>query len=213
MSERPDSSELDGLKLDGSEAGEPAMESLSARYFDDMYDVHRDPWNFETSPYEAGKYERTLAALPRDRYTSALEVGCSIGVLTARLAPRCERLLSLDLSERALERARARCADLPQVQFERRQLPGEFPPGRFDLMVLSEMLYYLSPADLQLMLIWCVEALLPGGQLIAVHWTPAVHDYPQTGDQVHAALLDVPGLKHVHGERHEQYRLDLFERR
>ncbi|XLE16193.1 SAM-dependent methyltransferase (plasmid) [Deinococcus altitudinis] len=187
-------------------------DSLPARYFDDMYEVHQDPWNFETSPYEAGKYDRTLAALPNGRYVSALEVGCSIGVLTARLAPRCTQLLSLDLSQRALDRARARCASLPQVRFERRQMPAEFPPGRFDLLVLSEVLYYLSPADLQLMLERSVGALLPAGHLIAVHWTPAVHDYPQTGDQVHAALLAAPGLKHLYGERHEQYRLDLFER-
>ena len=202
MSERPD----------GPETQVPAPATLSARYFDDMYDAHQDPWNFETSPYEAGKYDRTLAALPYEKYASALEVGCSIGVLTARLAPYCDHLLSIDLSQEALNRASARCAGLPQVHFERRQMPAEFPPGRFDLTVLSEVLYYLSPADLQLMLGRAVEALFPGGHLIAVHWTPVVHDYPQTGDQVHAALLAAPGLKHLHGERHEQYRLDLFER-
>ena len=202
MSERPD----------GSEPEISAPTSLSVQYFDDMYEAHQDPWNFETSPYEAGKYDRTLAALPNQTYVSALEVGCSIGVLTARLAPRCTHLLSLDLSELALDRARARCAELPQVQFERRQMPTEFPPGQFDLLVLSEVLYYHSPADLQLMLGRSVGALLPGGHLVAVHWTPVVHDYPQTGDQVHEVLLSVPGLKHRHGERHEQYRLDLFER-
>ncbi|MGY2895599.1 class I SAM-dependent DNA methyltransferase [Deinococcus sp. UYEF24] len=202
----------DGPELEMPEPESPAPNSLSARYFDDMYEVHRDPWNFETSPYEAGKYDRTLAALPSAKYVSALEVGCSIGVLTARLAPRCTHLLSLDLSQQALDRARARCAGLPQVEFERRQMPAEFPPGQFDLLVLSEVLYYLGPADLQLMLDRSVRALLPAGHLIAVHWTPAVHDYPQTGDQVHDALLAEPGLKHLYGERHEQYRLDLFER-
>ena len=187
-------------------------ESLPARYFDDMYEAHADPWNFETSPYEAAKYARTLEVLPKDRYRSALEVGCSIGVLTSQLAPRCDRLLSLDLSERALERARARCATLPQVVFERRILPHEFPPGRFDLILFSEVLYYLSPADLTLALDQATEALEPGGHLLCVHWTPPVHDYPQTGDQVHERVLTQPGLRHLLGERHVQYRLDLFER-
>ena len=199
-------------RSDRSDPDPSAPVTLPARYFDDMYEAHRDPWNFETSPYEAGKYDRTLAALPNEKYTAALEVGCSIGVLTARLAPRCTQLLSLDLSQRALDRARERCAGLPQVRFERREMPAEFPSGRFDLLVLSEVLYYLSPADLQLMLERSARALLPGGHLLAVHWTPVVHDYPQTGDQVHGALLAAPGLKHLHGERHEQYRLDLFER-
>jgi len=187
-------------------------ESLPGVYFDDMYELHLDPWNFGSSPYEAAKYARTLAALPNEVYRSGLEVGCSVGVLSALLAERCRHLLSIDVAERALERARARCQSLPQVSFERRSLPQEFPGGRFDLIVLSEVLYYLSPADLTTTLERCVEALEPAGHLIAVHWTPAVHDYPQTGDDVHAALLTTPGLRHLHGERHEQYRLDLFGR-
>jgi cyclopropane fatty-acyl-phospholipid synthase-like methyltransferase len=190
----------------------PDAQTLPDSYFRMVYEAREDPWDFETSPYEAAKYGRTLAALTRDRYTSALEIGCSIGVLTGRLAQHCGELLSLDVSERALDRARARCADLPQVRFEQRRLPQQFPPGRFDLIVASEVLYYLGRADLHLLLGRCVAALQPGGQLLCVHWTPAVHDYPQTGDQVHEALLATPGLRHLHGERQEQYRLDLLER-
>lgn len=191
---------------------DPEPASLPGVYFDDMYEIHLDPWNFGSSPYEAAKYARTLAALPNAVYASGLEVGCSVGVLSALLAERCRHLLSLDVSELALERARVRCRSLPQVRFERRSLPQEFPEGSFDLIVLSEVLYYLSPADLKTTLTRCVQALDPAGHLIAVHWTPPVHDYPQTGDEVHAALLAAPGLRHLHGERHEQYRLDLFGR-
>ncbi len=187
-------------------------ESLPQVYFDDMYELHLDPWNFESSPYEAAKYARTLAALPNATYGSGLEVGCSVGVLSALLAGRCRHLLALDVSERALERARARCRSLPHITFERRSMPQDFPEGRFDLIVLSEVLYYLSPADLTATLARCVRALEPAGHLIAVHWTPVVHDYPQTGDEVHAALFVTPGLRHLHGERHEQYRLDVFVR-
>ena len=185
--------------------------SLPERYFDDMYALHDDPWQFESSPYEAAKYDRTLAAL-RPHYDSALEIGCSIGVLTARLAPRCAALLSLDVAERALERARIRNAAHPHVTFERRQMPQDFPAGRSDLILLSEVGYYLSRRDLATLLDSCVAALNPGGQLLAVHWTPPVHDYPLTGDEVHGQLLAYPGLVHKHGERHEQYRLDLLER-
>ena len=187
-------------------------ETLPDEYFDFVYDANEDPWNFETSPYEAAKYERTLDVLPRREYASALEVGCSIGVLTARLAPRCRHLRALDVSERALERARARCASLPQVTFERRRLPQEFPDGHYDLILMSEVLYYLSPADLHVTLTRSLAAMETGGHLLCIHWTPPVHDYPQTGDQVHGAVLALPGLKHLHGERHPEYRLDLFER-
>ena len=42
----------------------------------------------------------------RERYASAFEPGCSIGVLTAQLAPRCDRLLACDVAAAAVESAR-----------------------------------------------------------------------------------------------------------
>jgi SAM-dependent methyltransferase len=186
--------------------------SLGPDYFDAVYAWSDDPWSFETSAYEHAKYADTLAALPRPRYASALEVGCSIGVLTRMLAGRCERLQSVDVAERALERARARCADLPHVRFERRVLPDAFPFATFDLVVLSEVGYYWSPTDLRRTLDLCAEGLTPGGDLLLVHWTPPVDDYPLTGDQVHEIALGHPGFRHAHGHRRPQYRLDLLTR-
>ena len=67
--------------------------TLPPKYFDHVYQANRDPWNFETSPYEREKYAATLAALPRARYAEAFEIGCSLGILTAQLAPHCGHLL------------------------------------------------------------------------------------------------------------------------
>ena len=192
--------------------------TLPPEYFEDVYAANEDPWDFASSPYEAAKYARTLAALPRERYRRALEVGCSIGVLTGQLAQRTDSLLALDISEQALERARARNAGQTHIQFRRAGLPGGLPDGPFDLTVLSEVLYYLSPADLEQALDEVLARLEPGGTLLLVHWTPRVHDYPQTGDAVHeAALARVGrGLEHLHAERHgdeeQGYRLDVFQR-
>lgn len=187
--------------------------TLPPAYFDDVYAAADDPWRFETSPYEAEKYAATLAALPRPRYGSAFEIGCSIGVLTARLAGRCDRLLAVDVSGRALARARARTAGLPHVRVERLRVPDEFPRERFDFVLLSEVGYYWGEADGARALDEIAGALGAGGELLLVHWTPAVPDYPRTGDAVHAQALARPEFRHVHGERHPQYRLDLLERR
>ena len=81
--------------------------SLPPSFFDAIYAEAPDPWSFATSDYEAGKYAVTVATLPRAQYASALEIGCSIGVLTELLAPRCDALLSVDVAERALNQARA----------------------------------------------------------------------------------------------------------
>ena len=191
--------------------------TLSPEYFDHVYQANRDPWNFETSLYERAQYAATLAALPHSGYAEAFEIGCSLGVLTAQLAPRCGHLLAVDVSEAALAQARTRCADLPQVELKLLRVPEEFPPQQFDLILLSEVGYYWSPADLDRAADQLIAGLKPGGQLLLVHWTPLVHDYPLTGDDVHQFFLDKTSpagpLRHLAGQRHETYRLDLLERR
>ncbi len=189
--------------------------SLPADYFDDIYRAERDPWRFETSPYEAAKYAATLTALPRERYRSAFEIGCSIGVLTARLAERCDRLLSVDLSELALDEARRRTAMQPQVELRQMAVPTGYPDERFDLTLLSEVGYYWSTADLRLAGERIIEHLESGGHLLLVHWTEPVPDYPHTGDEVHEHFLTAypDQLRHLDGRREPQYRLDLWERR
>ena len=190
--------------------------SLPPEYFDHVYQANRDPWGFETSPYERAKYAATLAALPRTHYAEAFEIGCSLGVLTAQMAPRCGHLLAVDVSEAALAQAQARCAALPQVEIKPMRVPEEFPSRQFNLILLSEVGYYWSPADLARAADQLIAALNPGGQLLLVHWTPPVHDYPLTGDDVHQFFFDKTDsggpLQHLAGQRHETYRLDLFEK-
>ena len=84
-------------------------ESIEPAYFDALYAADPDPWRFASSDYEREKYAATLDALPPRRFAAALEVGCSIGVLTRQLAARCDTLLALDVAEAALAQARARC--------------------------------------------------------------------------------------------------------
>jgi cyclopropane fatty-acyl-phospholipid synthase-like methyltransferase len=178
-----------------------------------MYSESDDPWGFETRPYEAEKYRATLAVLPHKTYRSAFEIGCSIGVLTEGLAGRCESLLAVDVSERALQRAQERCRHLPHVQFELMQVPDEFPDTSFDLILVSEVAYYWSRDDLLRTRRRIVEHLDRGGQVLLVHWTPFVDDYPLTGDVVHETFREAGDeLRHLGGQRADLYRLDLFEK-
>ena len=183
--------------------------SLPPSYFEAIYAADPDPWRFERSEYEAAKYAATLAALPRPRYRSAFEIGCSIGVLTERLAARCDALLSVDVAERPLRQAAQRCRHLPAVRFALMRVPRELPDGPFDLIVLSEVGYYWSARELALARRGLAERLVSGGHLLLVHWTQAT-DYPLTGDQVHEAFLR-GGLRHLLARREASYRLDLLE--
>ncbi len=185
--------------------------TLTPDYFDDVYAANADPWGFETKPYEQDKYADTLHSLPRDQYQNVFEIGCSLGVLTAMLAQRCGRLLAVDGSETPLARARERCRAFPQVQIAQMQVPDQFPDALFDLILVSEVGYYWSPDDFVKAQEKILAHLEPGGQLMLVHWTPPVHDYPLTGDEVHEAFLTLGGLRHLSGHREETYRLDVLE--
>ena len=186
--------------------------TLPPSYFEDMYRQDPDPWDFETSEYEALKYRTTIDSLPKDRYNNAFEIGGSIGVLTALLARRCDSLLSIDVSQTAQQKAIARCQDLPQVRFKIASVPQDYPDEMFDLILLSEVGYYLSWDDLKKTQQLTLEHLEVGGHLLLVHWTLYAKDYPLTGDEVHDSFLQLDRLKHLKGLRKERYRLDLFER-
>ena len=194
----------------------PSQPSLPPDYFDSLYSADSDPWKFETSTYEAQKYEATLAALPRTRYRSALEIGGSIGVLTEMLAERCDSLLSVDVSEKAQKKAIERCRSLSNVRFQLMQVPQTYPDEQFDLTVLSEVGYYWCWEDLKQAQQLMLEHLEPGGHLLLVHWTPYAdyYDNPLSGDEVHESFLALPSsqIKHLGGDRADKYRLDVFER-
>lgn len=184
---------------------------LEADYFDALYAERDDPWHFAMSGYERTKYDRTLAALGERRFPRGLEIGCSIGVLTERLAARCDELLAVDLAERAVAQARERVAGLAHVRVERRRVPEELPAGAWDLLVASEVLYYLDRATLLAAIDPLAAALAPGGTLLAVHWRPETETYPLQGDEVHALLHERLPLRHVLEVVESQFRLDRWD--
>lgn len=186
--------------------------SLEPAYFERVYARDVDPWGFASSEYECAKYADTLAALPRRTYRRGLEVGCSIGVLTLRLAERCGTLDALDVHEGALAEARRRAASARHVHFHRMMFPREAPVGSYDLIVVSEVAYYWGGGEFDAARELITARLEVGGHLVLVHYTPEATDYPLTGDEVHERFLTAPGLRHLRGHRADRYRLDVFER-
>jgi SAM-dependent methyltransferase len=186
--------------------------STPASYFDDMYGRAVDPWHLAERWYEQRKYDLTTAALPHPRYRRAFEPACSVGELTRRLAARCDSLLACDRVESAVATARRRTADLPQVIVRRLTVPEEWPDGTFDLIVLSEVLYYFGPAGLDLLLERVVSALEPGGTLLTVHWNHPVDEHLSTGSGIAQRLAAVPGLALMSDHREDDFVLQVHGR-
>lgn len=188
-------------------------EHMTADDFEQRYRDDDDPWGYEDSPYEQAKYEATLAACGPGPFRSALELGGSIGVFTERLAPHCEKLTTIDVSRTAASMARRRLADFPQVQVLRGSIPEDIPKSEYDLVVASEILYYLEEDDFERTLAVIRARLVHGGRMVAVHWRPAGTERPFTGGEVHRRLRDDPWLTSVRGEQAPDYLLDVLERR
>ncbi|RZK61489.1 MAG: methyltransferase [Pedobacter sp.] len=185
--------------------------TLSKVYFEQMYSKDKDPWKFETSEYERLKYDNTIQNIPEGNYASGLEIGCSIGVLTAMLPNKCKSLIAIDISTAAIDVAKERLGKNANVEFRTAAIPQDYPEGQFDLIIMSEVGYYLSLDDLIKSRERIFKSLNKGGVLVLVHWIHFVADYPLNGDQVHECFLE-SDLKHLHGYRESDYRLDVFQK-
>ena len=187
--------------------------TLKPEYFDALYTVDPDPWNFAASPYEQEKYTLTLNAIPKPHCRSALEVGCSIGVLTRLLALRCDAVLAIDAARTPLAEARRRCADLPGVRFEQMFVPEQWPDGAFELILLSEVVYYFSPEDVGRLAARVTRSLSRKGSVILVHWTGPT-DYPLSADEATALFIERTGSTCfvMRADRYAEFRMDVLSR-
>lgn len=179
-------------------------------YFEALYTASGDPYAVRTRWYEQRKRALLLAALPQPRYTRAYEPGCGTGELTAALAQRCDAVLASDFSEGALAAARERTAGQRNVRIERHALPGDWPLGRpFDLIVLSELGYFLDADAMREVARRCSETLSAGGTLVACDWRPDFAERALSTGQVHAALAGL-GLKRLVCHEEDDFLLQLW---
>lgn len=127
-----------------SQANALQPQVVAPSHFDEMFARNSDPWNYQTDPYEAARFARTLSALEDRWYPEAIELGCANGILTTLLASQSGHLIAIDASREALAVAKVRLGAVHNVELRLGHLPQDFPHGSFDLIVLSDFLYYLG---------------------------------------------------------------------
>ncbi|WP_263263048.1 class I SAM-dependent methyltransferase [Pseudomonas sp. RIT-PI-S] len=181
-------------------------------YFDNLYSDDPDPWAYRRRWYEKRKRDLTLACLPRQRYSRGFEPGCSNGELSVELAKRCDQLLCTDLNAQAVDLARKRVAGLPGVEVLQRTLPEGWPPGEFDLIVLSELGYYLSPQAWQDVAQRAGKNLTAGGSLLACHWLHPIEGCQMDGPGVHRLLAQALELEPLIHHQEKDFILELWGR-
>lgn len=189
------------------------MTRMTLSDFEARYVESSDPWGYTDRAYEQDKYAATLRACGPGPFAEALELGCSIGVFSARLAQRCRHLTAIDAAPTAVARARERLAGMPQAEVVVGAIPAAIPPGRFDLVVASEILYYLDAGELTATLAHLGTRMAAGARLVAVHWRPPGPERPLDAAQVHARLDACAWLARCGRADTDDYLLGAWEHR
>jgi len=190
-------------------------------YFESLFAKQPDPWRY-TSPYEQTKYEQTISLIPRCHITRALELACAEGHFTMQIAPLVGRLIASDISRLALDRATERCSGLTNVRFELLDLVRDPLPGRFELIVCSEVLYFVGNRDvLNAVARKIAEAIEQGGYLLIAHANLVVDEPDRTGFDwdlpfgakvIGETFAGIPSLCLVKELLTPLYRVQLFQR-
>ena len=183
---------------------------MNAAAFETRYREHPDPWGYRAREYERAKYLATLDACGPGPFRAALELGGSIGIFSALLAPRCETLTTLDFAPTAVREARRTLRSHPQAHAQLAEIPAGIPEGPFDLVVAGEVLYYLSADALE----HTIDRLgdVMSRRLVIVHWRPPGPERPLTAVGVHARIRALPWLRTVEERSTGDYLLHALER-
>jgi SAM-dependent methyltransferase len=179
-----------------------------------MYAESQDPWQLAERWYDRRKYAITMAMLPAARYRHAFEPGCSVGVLTEHLTARCDRVTATDVAAAALEAADARLRNSglrDTVTLAQSSIDSPWPQDGFDLVVLSEVGYYLTASTLRAVLDRECPRLAPGASVIAAHWRHQVAEYPLSGDEANDIVAATQGLFRLASYRDEDMVIDVFD--
>jgi len=191
----------------------------AAEAFDRLYREASDPYASALPQYryQRRKYRALLSILPKRQYGNALDIGCGLGVFSRALAPYAERVLGIDVSPHAVAQAEELSRELGNVRFEQGDIQTFERPGAFDLVVLADVIYYLSSlSDESVAAIakHLAALLQPGGLLLLVnHYFFGIDPASRMTRRIHDTFRGESALAVVNERRRAFYLATLFERR
>ncbi|MBD2109856.1 trifunctional glycosyltransferase/class I SAM-dependent methyltransferase/polysaccharide deacetylase [Nodosilinea sp. FACHB-13] len=191
-------------------------------YFETLFATQPDPWKYTTN-YEQVKYEQTLSLLPKHEIQRALELACAEGHFTEQLAPHVQSLIATDISQIAVERTAQRCSEFPHIQFRQLDMAADPLPDSLQLIVCSEVLYYIGGwENLRNFAKRVVNALEPGGYFLTAHAHLVVDEPDRTGYNwdhpfgakgISDTFMAIGHFKLVNEIHTPLYRIQLFQKK
>lgn len=151
------------------QAARATATTTARRFFRDLW-RDGDPWNLDGAALDQRRYLRQADLLSDRTYDRALEIGCAGGSFTEHLAPLCSSVLALDIADAAVARAQQRGLDGVEFRVADVMHTDVAADGPWDLVVLTETVYYLGWLHPLFDVAWLVhelfEATSPGGRLL-----------------------------------------------
>ncbi len=164
------------------------------QHFDLLFQTNDDPWGYASVWSEQRRHSLLLAMLDMPVYERVFEPGCANAVFTSLLASRAVEVLAWDGSGEAVRASRSRLRGIANVEVSHRSVPEDWPDGQFDLIVLSDFLYYLSEGDIVEVAEKALDSVSEGGFVLSCHWVQIAHDFLTPGGAaVHEVLQEVLG--------------------
>jgi SAM-dependent methyltransferase len=184
----------------------------NADFFETLYTKKSDPWSFASNDYELDRYNHLLHALPEQYYNRVFEPGCSIGVLTKKIAFIANSVDAFDISPTAISLAKKRCSNLKNINFQCQALENVLPHMQTDLIILSEIGYYFNADTWQTTVIKLLNNC-ENTTLLMGHWLGKSSDHILKGDEVHEIIESIAGLYKEYSKRTKQFRIDCWRKR
>jgi LmbE family N-acetylglucosaminyl deacetylase len=189
------------------------LSSVPTEHFEKLYEKSIDPWNYQSNSYEINRFDATIQALPQKHYKNACEIGCSIGVLTEKIGKICDTILGIDCSIKAIEKAKLYNKNNNNIKFEIMRVPEHIPVGSYDLIVLSEVLYFFSADDLLRVSQFVKNQIEENGTCVLVNFLGDTES-PMGGHEAankFCALVE-PYFELINQEKHQGFRIDVMVR-
>jgi 2-polyprenyl-3-methyl-5-hydroxy-6-metoxy-1,4-benzoquinol methylase len=177
--------------------------------FEELYQSNIDPWDVETSEYEAAKRLETLKVMGDRKFAHILEVGCGTGVLTQMLAEHAENVTAMDLSPTAIAAAKKRLKLIASVKLVCGDILSDQLNGPFDCAIVSEVLYFLDPEEISRAAELIHTHLQAGGLCELVNWT-GENDCPISGPEAVQHFLEGAEWSNWTTRTFSSYQIDTF---
>lgn len=163
--------------------------AIDLEEFERKFAADPDPWKTWSSSFEQMKRRNLRHMVGTGRHGRVLEVAAGNGSNTSMLASRALRLTATEGTASGAELTARAVSGVPRTTVLQLDLAMPFPGPRYDLIVISEVLYYLDARTLSVLANNVANTLQPGGALVLAHHTAFFDDAQRSGADIHDLFL------------------------